>query len=180
MGESQSETNPKTWKDKIFGGSLKSGKGWSLFGMRLAIGFMFLWGGIEKIQTELGGKMATSGFLKFAVSGPFQVFFNSLAGNPVVDALVVYGELLIGVSIMLGIFTRVGAISGILINFMFFISQLPVQNNPIVNEYVVYMFVFLGMLFLVPGRFLGLDGLLQNSGFVERRPILRKIMGTVG
>ena len=180
MGDNQSETSHKTLRDKLFGGNLKSGKGWSLFGMRLAIGFMFLWGGYEKIEAELGGKLATSGFLSHAVSGPFAVFFNGLAGNPVVDALVVYGELLIGISIMLGIFTRVGAISGILINFMFYISQLPVQNNPIVNEYVVYMFVFLGMFFLVPGRFLGLDGILQNSGFVERRPILRKIMTVVG
>lgn len=180
MGGFQTETSHKTLSETLFGGTLKSGKGWSLFALRLAIGFMFLWGGYEKIETELGGKMATSGFLKFAVSGPFQVFFNSLAGNPVVDALVVYGELLIGISIMFGIFTRVGAISGIAMNLLFFVSQLPVQNNPIVNEYVIFMLVFLAFVFLVPGRFLGLDGLLQNSSFVERRPILRKIMATVG
>ena len=180
MGDVQSVTKHKTWREMLFGGSPKSGKGWATFGLRLVIGFMFLWGGIEKIETELGGKMATSGFLAHAVSGPFAVFFNGLAGNPVVEALVVYGELLIGMSIMLGIFTRVGAISGIAINFLFYISQLPVQNNPIVNDYVVYMFVFLAFLFLVPGRFMGLDGLLQKSGFVQRRPILQRILGAVG
>lgn len=178
MGAYANESEQRTLTKTLFGKDLKSGKAWSVFGLRLAIGFLFLWAGYEKIETELSGKYATTGFLKYAVSGPFATFFNGLAGNPAVEYLLVYGELLIGVSIMFGIFTRVGGISGLLMNFLFWVSQLPVQHNPIVNDYVIYMFVFLAFVFMVPGRFLGLDGLLQTA--FQGRPTMSRILKTLG
>ena len=188
MGAFANKTEQHGVTQVLFGKSLKSGAAWTTFALRLGLGFLFLWGGYEKMATKWGGlfwpgttkTMATAGFLGHAVSGPFATLFNGLSGNPAIEYLVVYGELAIGISLMFGLFSRIGAISGVLMNLLFYLAQLPVQNNPVVNEYVVYMLVFALFIFVPVGRFLGVDGILQNLGAVERRPILRKILTTIG
>ncbi len=193
MGATANAYERKTLKESLFGDSLKSGRAWSLFALRLALGFMFLYGGYEKIETELGGGMATSGFLSH-VAGPFAFLFTGMAGNPAVEALLVYGELLIGMSLMLGIVTRVGGVSGAMVSLLLYLSTLPamtasftgsyfdflLSKNALISQYVIYILLFVAFVFLVPGRFLGADGILQNSGFVQKRPILLRISKVLG
>ncbi len=191
MGAFATESERKTLTQTLFGKDLKSGKAWSIFALRLALGFMFLYGGIEKIETELGGKMATKGFLT-GVAGPFAFLFNGMAGNPAVEYLLVYGELAIGISLMVGLFTRVGGISGALVSGLLYLSTLPamtpgfsgsyfdflLSKNALDSQYIIYILVFIAFIFLVPGRFLGVDGVLQ--GMTERFPSLHKIFRTTG
>ena len=193
MGAFATGSEHKTLTQSLFGKSLKSGTAWSIFAIRLSLGFVFLWAGYEKIVTELGGKFATSGFLSH-VSGPFAFVFTGMAGNPAVEYLLVWGELLIGISLMLGVFTRVGAVSGALMTLLLYMSTLPAQaatfsgsyldflmsKNALVSYYIIYIFVFVAFVFLVPGRFLGLDGVFHNLGFVERRKTLSRILKTLG
>ncbi len=193
MGATANAYERKTWKESLFGDSLKSGRGWSSVALRVALGFMFLYGGYEKIQTELGGKFATSGFLSH-VGGPLAYVFTSMSGNPVVEYLLVYGELLVGLSLILGVVTRVGGVSGALLSILLYLSTLPAMpatytggyfnylltTNALINEYIIFALVFVAFVFLVPGRFFGLDGLLQNSSFVQRRPILANISKVLG
>ena len=178
MGGYLPEHIHKTWTTTLLGREFKSARSWSMLGMRLLLGFMFLWGGIEKIQTELSGKMATTGFLAHAVTGPYAGFFNGLAGNWAVEYLVVYGELAIGISLMFGLFTRVGGLSGIAMSLLFYFSQLPVQNNPFVNEYVIYALAFLIVASFAAGRFLGVDGVLQAAS--EKQPRLNRFLRALG
>ena len=176
----------RKWFENVFGPEWKSGKKWSIFVSRLALGFVFLWGGYQKILTELSGAMATKGFLSgtSVAGGPFAGFFNSLAGNWTIEYLVVYGELLIGVAFLFGVLTRVGAIAGILQMTMFTIAMWPIQDapsgNPIFDTRTFYLVLFVMMFFLVPGRFLGGDGLLRTSGFVQKRPRLLKALSRLG
>ncbi len=193
MGAFANTSAHKTLKETLFGGSLKSGRGWSLVALRFGLGFMFLYGGYEKIVTELGGKMATKGFLAH-VAGPLSGVFTSMSGNPAVEYLLVYGELLIGLSLILGVVTRVGGVSGALLSGLLYLSTLPampatytggyfnylLQNNALVNEYIIFILVFVAFVFLVPGRFFGLDALLQNSKFVQKRPILSRMSQVLG
>jgi len=173
----------RTWYEMAFGAELKSGKNWSMLFGRLALGFLFLWGSYQKIMTQLGGKMATPGFLSGAsVAGsPFAGFFNSLAGNGVVEYLVVYGELLIGVSLILGAATRIGAIGGSLMMLLFTVAMWPIADtagaNPIVDYRVIYGLMFVMFFFLTPGRFAGLDGILEKTKFVKHHPRLNWILG---
>src|SRR3972149_192239 len=114
MGANPKDAAHKRWIDYVFGTELKSGMAWSLFFGRLALGFLFLRSAYGKIQTEMSGKLATEGFLTKSVSGPLAGFFNSLGGNLAVEYLLVYGEFLIGVALLFGIFTRVASVSGML------------------------------------------------------------------
>ncbi|HYM39521.1 MAG TPA: DoxX family protein [Thermoplasmata archaeon] len=193
MGAYANESEHKTLVQTLFGKSLKSGRAWSIFALRLALGFMFLYGGYEKIETELGGKLATSGFLSH-VGGPIAFLFTSMSGNLAVEYLLVYGELLIGISLIFGVATRVGGVSGALVSALLYLSTLPamskgftgsyfsflLSSNALVSQYVIYILLFVAFVFLVPGRFLGFDGILQNLGFVERRPLLKRIVTALG
>jgi thiosulfate dehydrogenase [quinone] large subunit len=176
----------KRWFKYVFGTEWKRGSTWSIFLARLALGFVFLWGGYQKLVTEWSGGMATKGFLSGAsvAGGPFADFFNSLAGNWTVEYFVVFGEFLIGVALLLGIFTRVASVSGILQMTLFTIAMWPIADspsaNPIIDVRTFYLVIFLMMFFLVPGRFLGGDGVLRNLGFVTARPRLRRILAALG
>lgn len=173
----------RTWYEWVFGAELKSGKNWSMLVGRLALGFLFLWGGYQKILTEMSGKMATAGFLSgSSVAGsPFAGFFNSLAGNWAVEYLVVYGELLIGISLIFGLATRIGAISGALQMLLFTIAMWPIADtagaNPIVDYRVIYGLLFVMFFSLTPGRFLGVDGLLEKTKLVKDHPRLQWFLG---
>lgn len=193
MGATVSESKRNSIVETLFGKDLRSGKAWSVFAVRVTLGFVFLYAGYEKIVTEFGGKFATSGFLK-GVSGPFAFLFNGMSGNPAVEYLLVYGELLIGISLMVGIFTRVGGLSGAAMAFLLYLSTLPAQTatftgsyldflmskNALVSYYIIYVAVFAAFVFLVPGRFLGADGVIQKSKFVQSRPTLAKLAAKLG
>jgi len=172
-----------TWHDLVSRTELRSGKNWSLLAGRLALGFYFLWSASQKIVKELSGKMATTDFLSGAsvAKGPLVGFFNSLGGNWTVEILVVYGELLIGISVLLGLATRIGAVGGALQMVLFTVAMWPIADtagaNPLVDTRVLYGLMFVMFFFLTPGRFLGVDGILEKIDAVKRRPKLAWILG---
>ncbi len=167
----------------LLGNEWKQGKTWSILAGRLALGFLFLWSGWQKVLTELSGKMATAGFLSGpSVAGsPFAGFFNSLSGNWAVEYLVVYGELAVGIALFFGVFTRLGAASGMLMMLFFTVAMWPIADkagdNPLVDIRVIYGVMLLMFWFLQPGRFLGVDRFLENTGFVRRHARLALLLG---
>ena len=173
----------RTWYEWAFGNDLKSGKNWSMFFGRIALGFLFLWGGYQKILTQWSGKSATAGFLSGpSVAGsPIAGVFNAMSGNVVVESLVVYGELLIGIALLFGIATRIGAIAGAFMMLLFTIALWPIADtagaNPIVDYRVIYGLMFVMFFFLTPGRFLGVDGFLEKTKIVRKHPKLNWLLG---
>lgn len=173
----------RTWYEWAFGAEFKSGKSWSMFFGRIALGFLFLWGGYQKILTQLSGKSATAGFLSgTSVAGsPFAGTFNAMAGNILVENLVVYGELLIGIALLFGIATRIGSISGALMMLLFTVAMWPIADaagaNPVVDYRVIYGLMFVLFYFLTPGRFLGVDRFLERTKFVSAHPRLNWLLG---
>ncbi|MFQ5839075.1 MAG: DoxX family protein, partial [Thermoplasmata archaeon] len=151
---------------------------WLTFTLRLSLGWIFLWAGADKLYSEITtGKSATAGYLKFATYGPFAPFFQSLAGNAVVDALLVWGLLLIGIALVLGALVRVASISGMLMMILMYLSAWPPEHNPFMDDHIVYG-LLLGVLAIVgAGRFLGLDRIIDKLRIVQRHPIIRKIVG---
>src|SRR3972149_11796341 len=81
------------WSELVFGNELKSGRAWSMLFGRLALGFLFLWGGISKVQVTLAGGMATKGFLSGAsvAGGPVAGVFNGPPGDMAVEWLAAGG-----------------------------------------------------------------------------------------
>ncbi|MFY9605943.1 MAG: hypothetical protein WAS24_04350, partial [Thermoplasmata archaeon] len=135
-------------------------------GLRLVLGWTLFWAFLDKLfglgyatpskSSWLNGGSPTAGYLSFATSGPLSGFWNGLSGNSVVDALFMLALLAIGLAVILGIGTKISGISGALLMLMLWSTTLPPANNPIVDEHIVFLLVFLGMVLVKPGRWWGL------------------------
>lgn len=93
--------------------------------LRVLIGWHFLYEGLSKLVNPDWSSVAflldSKGFLS--------AFFQSLASNPevlkVVDFLNVWGLILIGLGLILGLFTRISIIAGIALLGMYYLSHPP-------------------------------------------------------
>ena len=143
----------------------------SILALRIAMGVMFLKAGLDKVTD--GGWTAT-GFLLNATDGPFAGMLEAMANNGAVDNLVMWGEIAIGLALILGAATRWTALAGALMVGLFYISQLPPAHGWVTDR-LVY-FLALNLLAVVrAGTYFGIDGLLVAT---ERRyPPLRYVLG---
>ncbi len=132
---------------------------------------------VEVRPANSTGKSATAGYLQFAIFGPFAGFFQFLAGNPIVEALAVWGLLLIGIALIIGAIARVTAVAGILMMVLFYLSAWPPAHSPFIDDHIIYVLA-LGFLGIVgAGRLLGVDRLVERTGFVKRVPWLVTFLG---
>lgn len=119
--------------------------------LRISLGFIFLWAFFDKtfglgFATKTGkawvqGGSPTAGFLGHAVRGPFVDFFHSLAGVAIVDWLFMLGLLFVGCTLFFNRYVKWGAlVGGILLGLMYLSLLLP-ENNPIIDEHIIYILV---------------------------------------
>jgi thiosulfate dehydrogenase (quinone) large subunit len=150
---------------------------------RISLGWVFLWAFVDKLfglgfATKAGkgwldGGHPTEGFLKNGVKGPFKDFYADLAGQAWVDWLFMIGLAGIGISLFLGIGMRVAAASGALLLLMMFTATLQPDNNPFVDDHIVYALV-LGVLALTgAGRTFGFGKQWERLPIVQRFPFLK-------
>ena len=150
--------------------------------LRLGMGFIFLWAFFDKLlglsfattpeKAWLSGGSPTSGFLQFGVHGPFANFYHSLAGIPAVDWLFMLGLLFVGISLTLGIFVRLGGLTGIImLLLMYGALGLPPENHPFIDNHIIYILV-MGILILGnAGKYFGFGNTWHNTSFVQKYKI---------
>jgi len=51
-------------------------------------------------------------------------------------------------------------------------SNLPPENNPILDDHIIYMIILLGIAFVQPGKWIGLGRWWSRIPLVQRFPIL--------
>ena len=161
---------------------------WLTLGGRLVFGFYFLYGGFDKLFSNgkwLGladfKKGELHSFLAFADPhwGLGSVYQDWAKHPTMIDALaplVVVGEFFIGFSLILGLMTRIGFLSGAMMMFMFYLANAP-ANNPFLDEYLFYIGTFATLGALGAGRILGVDAWIERQKIVERFPALTWILG---
>lgn len=120
--------------------------------LRVSMGFIFLWAFLDKLfglgfatspeKAWLHGGSPTTGFLSMAVKGPFVNFFHSLAGNHLIDIVFMAGLLFVGLTFIFNKFIKWGSLAGFLMVALMFLAVLPPENNPIIDEHVIYALVF--------------------------------------
>lgn len=159
---------------------------------RLSIGFVFLWAFADKFlalgyatgkDRETGaidrfgdaawikGGSPTNGFLS-GVSGPFKSIFEPMAGAVWADWLFMVGLLAIGVALMLGIGMRIAAASGALLLVFMWMASLPLDNNPFMDDHLVYAVVLIGLAAVHAGNTVGFGRQWARTDLVNRYPIL--------
>ena len=119
--------------------------------LRVTMGFTFLWAFFDKVfglgfattpdKAWLHGGSPTSGFLSFAVKGPFVNIFHSLAGIAVVDWLFMLGLLFVGLTLIFNKFVKWGCVTGSLMLLLMYLALLLPENNPLIDEHIIYIMV---------------------------------------
>lgn len=160
---------------------------------RIALGFTFFWAFLDKLfglgfstcrdaqadsvtimceKAWINGGSPTDGFLQFATKGPLADLYQSLAGNPLIDALFMAGLGLIGITLILGIGIRIATVSGVLLMLMMWSSMLLPENNPIIDDHIIYSIVLLGILSANKNQKWGLRNWWIKQPLVKRFPII--------
>lgn len=162
--------------------------------LRLALGWTFFWAFIDKTfglgfttcrdaKTQLvsimcdgawiNGGSPTYGFLTFATKGPLAEYYHTLAGSGLVEWLFMLGILFVGMTLLLGVMVRFGAIVGIMLFVLFYTAGfMPPEHNPFLDEHIVNSIIMIGFLLSHPGRTLGFGIWWENTKLVKRFPIL--------
>ncbi|HEY7925887.1 MAG TPA: hypothetical protein VIG86_00530 [Candidatus Dormibacteraeota bacterium] len=128
-----------------------------LLGLRVAIGFEFLWAFFDKTfglgyatssaHAWVNGGSPTTGFLSGVNVGPFQGIFNGIAGSGVVDWVFMLGLLGVGLALILGVALRPAAIAGAAMLLLMYAASWPFatigggqttgSTNPVVDDHIV-------------------------------------------
>ncbi len=147
----------------------------SLFLLRISLGWLFFYAGITKI---LDNNWSAFGYLNSAKT--FVVFYKWLASPqvlPVVNFLNKWGLTLIGLSLILGIFTKLSSLFGTILMFLYYlpIIQFPYPNKQsfIVDEHIIYLLSLITILTLKAGRFYGLDSVLARNFYIKHHKIAK-------
>lgn len=150
---------------------------------RISIGWVFLWAFLDKafglgFATEsadawVNGGSPTFGFLNFATEGKaFHDFFAGLSGA-FADWLFMLGLLGIGLALILGIGMRIAAVSGTLMLVLMWAAELPLENNPFMDDHIVYALVLGALAIYGAGRTWGLGRMWEQLDIVQRYRFLQ-------
>ena len=152
----------------------------ALVALRTVIGWHFLYEAYYKITSPAwspgGGPLTpwtSAGYLKGA-SGPLAFIFQKLVDRGLttwIDRSVKIALLLIGLSLLLGLFTRFGAAGALFFLSLFYFLYVPVLGVPqpnaegtylIVNKTLIEAIAVIVLLVFDTGRIAGLDLLLKR------------------
>lgn len=161
----------------------EKGLGYSILGLRFLLAWIFIQAGLTKIL----GNFTAAGFLQgVPEANPFYAlfqFFTAYVG--IIDPLVMYGQLLIGIALLLGLAFRFTAAMGGLMMTLFwlasfeagFMAGLPVEHGYLVTETLVYAVLLFGLGALGAGRLLGLDSKIEEHSVMEDNSWLKYLLG---
>jgi uncharacterized membrane protein YphA (DoxX/SURF4 family) len=144
----------------------------SLALVRILIGWHFLYEGLIKIFDPSwtsrpfleGSRWIFGDFLRWMASAP--------AGVHIIDFLNAWGLTLIGLALILGLFTRLASWSGVFILSMYYLAYPPIAglnygavaegSYLIVNRNLIELACLVALSFTRSGEFFGLDLILKN------------------
>src|SRR3954447_15483128 len=170
----------------------------ALAALRIAFGLTFLWAFVDKllalgfstgaVVNEQGVKTGidffskdawihggnpTLGFLRFAATGPFKGFYNSIAGETWVNVLFMLGLLAIGLALTFGFAMRLGTIAGFVMYLMMWSVALWPANNPVIDDHILGALTMVVLGLTAAGNTWGLGTKWGKARLAPRSPILR-------
>ncbi len=145
--------------------------------LRVFVGWHFLYEGIAKLTSP---SWSAAGYLKQA-RGPFAGLFRSIAAQPNMlenaNLLTMWGLTIVGLLLMLGLFTRLASLGGIAFILLFYLATPPFVgyfyaipsegSYLIVNKNLVELCALMVIFATGSGRFAGLDRIVH--ALVARR-----------
>jgi thiosulfate dehydrogenase [quinone] large subunit len=146
-----------------------------LVALRIAIGWHFLYEGLVKLFTS---SWTSSGYLMDS-KGFLAPMFKSMASSPgvlnFVDHLNEWGLILIGAGLILGLFTRLASIAGMILLAFYYLSHppliifsyaLPSEGSYFIVDKIMIEFIALGVLYAFRTEWIiGIDRLIFRKKY---------------
>lgn len=158
---------------------------WFIFALRLMMGIAFVQAGSGKL---LGGEFSAAGYLQNAPSAngsPLADLFVSMAQTPwfmdFVNIAVPWGQLFIGLGLIVGCLTRLAAFWGAFMMVLFYFGNWDIAHGYINGDFA-YLLVFLSVAAFGAGRIFGLDRYIEQYEIngvplVDKYPWTRYLLG---
>ncbi len=131
---------------------------YALAALRIGMGWLFFYAGLSKI---LNPEWTSAGYLSGAKTFPGLFQWFSQAGNiGWVDFLNEWGLLLIGLSLILGLFVRYASYAGIALMALYWLPVLDfpkVDHGILVDDHIIYILAMIVFIKAKAGEHLGLD-----------------------
>lgn len=186
----------QTLETELFGQSIsfrysETWVGHAVLSLRLVMGYILLSAGLGKLAeggwTNPGG-FSAEGYLVHGVAdaNPLKDMYMFFADHLwLIDPLVMWTQILIGLALVLGLFVRFAALGGAMQMILFWMGAwtaglaagLPVENGYLIDSSFVYALILFGLGAVGAGRILGLDARLERTSIVENNPWLRYLLG---
>jgi thiosulfate dehydrogenase [quinone] large subunit len=163
-----------------------------IFLLRAGLGLGFAFAGFDKFFMWASGKPFTSlGYLTAGTKGawlgssatsvvnPTHGFWVGIAANTslvsVFDTLVVFGEIAIGVALILGVATRFAGLMGALLMTLLFVSNWSFASGPF-NEQFMYGLIALTIAYVGAGAY-ALDTAIAKIPVMQKIPVVKYALG---
>lgn len=176
-------------KGKITMTALNPSRAIGILVLRVAVGWVFLYAGFEKL---LGAEpFSAAGFLQFGTAGtaagmaegaivnPTQPFWVALASNAVlmdvVNFLVPFGQVAIGAALILGLATRFAGAMGFLMMAFITVAAWDFAYG-VLNYTSLLALTSLILGVIAAGEVYGLDAVIDETPVVRRTPSLRYLL----
>jgi len=140
--------------------------------VRIAIGWHFLYEGIAKIIAVNWSSAPYLAGSRWIFAPIFTSMANSPAITGIVDFINIWGMILVGVGLMLGLLSRWASAGGALMLLLYFVAYppipgymfgAPVEGNYLwINRNLIEFFVLTAFVFIPAGYFFGLDRLITR------------------
>jgi thiosulfate dehydrogenase [quinone] large subunit len=150
--------------------------------LRIALGWVFLWAFLDKLfglghetaskAAWINGGSPTNGFLAHATKGPFADLYQNIAGQAWADWLFMIGLAGIGTALIAGIAMRIAAASGALLLVLMWTAVLPPENNPFMDDHLIYALVLIALALANAGHVLGLGRIWEQLPMIKDNKIL--------
>lgn len=173
----------------------------AIAGLRVFLGFGFLYAGLSKfLMIGADTPFNSAGFLKFGTAGtwpgvaeaaqgappaivnPTQGLWLALAGNPtlvsLVDTLIVFGQVAIGIALIIGLATRFSALMGAVMMVLLTVAAWDFGHG-LVNQTSLYAVVAVFLAATHAGKVYGLDGILEKGAALREHVSTRRVAGAL-
>ena len=142
-----------------------------VFLLRISMGVVFLFAAYRQIPDP---DWTAAGFLGNASLFPaFFAFFTTPEILPIIDAVIPWAHLLIGLGLFLGLGMRLATLGGGVLMFLYYLPRLDGfmvgEYNFIVEYHLVYTIIIFYLAAVGAGRAFGIEGFIASYPKLEAR-----------
>lgn len=149
---------------------MKTPKSIALFLLRISFGWLFLYAGISK---ALNPEWTAAGFLGGSQSLEwFYEWFASSSNIGWVNFLNIWGQIMIGLSLLSGTLVRISSFFGIIMMVLYYFPTLDFPyagaHGYLVDDHVIYALALAVLIKFHAGKYLGVDQILAKKLKLKR------------